>query len=126
MNRGSTRLGKFVVPMDFWELDRALGEKGDAGPLWEALIRDIFSKVIVVRAEMRYDTRGIEYVGISPLFAECPHGSTPTEYGVSVTQWWRVQKDEFGVPRGQEVVRYQFAFVEGLGGVVNVWEQEGS
>lgn len=38
------------------------------------LVSAILSTVIVVRAEMIYANNVIEYIGVSPLFAEVPYG----------------------------------------------------
>lgn len=49
-----------------------------------AQLRAVFACMIVVRAEMSYATRTIDYAALSPLFEEIEFGSEPPDYKIEV------------------------------------------
>ncbi len=49
---------------------------------WERLLRLIFSRVIIIRAELMWANKSVEYVGMSPCFGEVEEGEESPYYYV--------------------------------------------
>lgn len=72
-DRNHDNIGKFTIRKYFIE---------SRPELVRAMLRD----VIVLRAELRYDTDGIRYVGLHDSFHPLPRGSLPMEYEALITE----------------------------------------
>lgn len=69
------RFGRFLIE-DFYIKQKAFHPK----------LLEVFSNVVVVRAESRYDRCGIEYIGLSELFDVIPAGEIIPEYRMIIDE----------------------------------------
>jgi hypothetical protein len=79
-----------VKPKERRERDRRIGRFSVSEVLIEQepelFKKHIMAQMIVVRAEMVYMSRTIEYTSICDLFEELPQGYVPPEYSIWVTK----------------------------------------